>query len=222
MTWGGLGDVVSRGVWQEVVSRSSGRELARGGVRCRRADRSASRCAMCARPARPARDEVDDPALGVTWLANADLASTDTFNVSGISCDGSMEFATARRWVLAMNRVDYLGHRDWTLPITPTPSTDSGCSGYNKNGGGHFGIGCTTSPLASLYTSFRLSGAPDTAVAIPDATTGPFEDFQPYMSGRTWTQEPARLNPRAVASRSRSTQDGRAQTPTCSRYMSCQ
>ena len=130
----------------------------------------------------PAAATVDDPALGVTWLADADLAATDTFNVSGISCDGSMEFATARKWVRAMNHADYLGHSDWTLPITPTPSTDAGCSGYNKNGGGHFGINCTKSPLASLYDSFRLH-APDTAVAIPDATTGPFEDFQPYLYG---------------------------------------
>jgi hypothetical protein len=144
------------------------------------AARLVARCAPA--PPAPPATTVDDPALGVTWLANADLASTDTFNVSGISCDGSMEFATARRWVLAMNRADYLGHRDWTLPITPTPSTDSGCSGYNKNGGGHFGIGCTTSPLASLYTSFHFH-APDTAVAIPDATTGPFHDFQPYLYG---------------------------------------
>jgi hypothetical protein len=37
----------------------------------------------------PART-VDDPGLGVTWLADADLAAFDTFGVSGISCDGSM------------------------------------------------------------------------------------------------------------------------------------
>jgi hypothetical protein len=134
----------------------------------------------------PAAVTVDDPALGVTWLGDADLAATDTFNVSGISCDGSMEFATARTWVRAMNHADYLGHQDWTLPITPTPSTDAGCSGYNKAGGGHFGINCSKSPLASLYDSFGLPAPDDTAVAIPDATTGPFQDFQPYLY---WTNQ---------------------------------
>jgi hypothetical protein len=123
---------------------------------------------------------VDDAALGVTWLADADLAATDTFDVPGISCDGSMGYATALNWVGAMNQADYDGHRDWTLPITRTPSRDKHCSGKNKKGGGHFGIGCTQSPLASLYNSFHLQ-APDTAVAIPDATTGPFQDFQPYL-----------------------------------------
>jgi hypothetical protein len=129
---------------------------------------------------------VDDAALGVTWLANADLAATDTFNVPGISCDGSMEYATALKWVAAMNHADYLGHSDWTLPITPTPYADGGCSGKNEAGGGNFGIGCTKSPLASLYSSFLGLRAPDTVVAIPDVTTGPFQDFQPYMY---WTNE---------------------------------
>lgn len=129
---------------------------------------------------------MDDAALGVTWLADADLAATDTFNVSGISCDGSMEYATALKWVEAMNHADYLGHENWTLPITPTPSKDAGCSGKNEAGGGDFGIGCTVSPLASLYTDFLGYNAPDTVVAIPEATTGPFQDFQPYMY---WTNK---------------------------------
>ena len=119
--------------------------------------------------------------MGVTWLADADLAAFDTFGLSGISCDGSMEYATAQKWVGAMDEADYLGHRDWTLPITPTPNSDSGCSGHNGAGGGNFGIGCTKSPLASLYTNVLGLQAPDTAVAIPDATTGPFHNFQPYM-----------------------------------------
>ena len=93
---------------------------------------------------------INDAALGVTWLAAADLAASDTFNVAGISCDGSMEYATALKWVRAMNCADYDGHSNWTLPITPTPYADAGCSGKNEKGGGNFGIGCTESPLASL------------------------------------------------------------------------
>ena len=142
---------------------------------------AAHRVAPCGGgPKAPAAATVDDAALGVTWLADANLAATDTFNVAGISCDGSMEYATALKWVRAMNRAGYDGHSDWTLPITPTPYADPGCSGKNEKGGGNFGIGCAKSPLASLYNSFGLH-APDTAVAVPDATTGLFQDFQPYM-----------------------------------------
>ena len=70
---------------------------------------SAHRATRCGRAGRaPAARTVDDAALGVTWLADADLAATDTFNVSGISCDGSMGYATALKWVEAMNHADYL------------------------------------------------------------------------------------------------------------------
>ncbi len=142
---------------------------------------AAHRVAPCGgAPNAPPAATVDDAALGVTWLADGDLAASDTFNVPGISCDGSMGYPTALKWVHAMDRADYDGHSDWTLPITPTPYVDSGCSGKNLAGGGNFGIDCTESPLASLYNSFDLH-APDTAVAIPGATTGPFQDFQPYM-----------------------------------------
>jgi hypothetical protein len=135
-------------------------------------------CGGSAKPPAPAT--VDDAAEGVTWLADANLAATDTFNVPGISCDGSMGYTTALEWVHAMDRADYDGHSDWTLPVTPTPYADLACSGKNESGGGNFGTGCGASPLASLYNSFGLS-APDTAVAVPDVTTGLFQDFQPYL-----------------------------------------
>jgi len=129
-----------------------------------------------------------DSTLHVTWLADADLAATKKFGLP-INHDGSMDYSTARAWVRRLNRHDYLGHSDWTLPITPTPYKDAGCSSENKKGGGNFGFGCSKTPLASLYArAFRLKW-PDTAVAIPDETTGPFHDFQPYLY---WTNTRAK------------------------------
>jgi len=65
--------------------------------------------------------------------------------------------------------------------VTPTPYKDKGCARYNGANHNNFGLGCTKAPLAALYhTTFGLSW-PDTAVPIPDTTTGPFNDFQPYL-----------------------------------------
>lgn len=124
-----------------------------------------------------------DPGPRVTWLANADLAATATFKfgLGGINADGSMDYATAKEWVRLLNRHKYLGHDNWTMPITPTPNSDSDCSGYNRKGGGWFGLGCTIAPLASLYKYVLRLKSPDTAVQVPDTTTGPFHDFQPYL-----------------------------------------
>jgi hypothetical protein len=44
-----------------------------------------------------------DPALNVTWLADADLAGKQTFGVRGIDKDGSMDYPTALTWVHALN-----------------------------------------------------------------------------------------------------------------------
>jgi len=135
--------------------------------------------------------EAYDPRLGVTWRTDADLAATNTFGVGGINSDGSMNYTTAINWVRAMDhsaKTGYLGHKDWTLPVTPTPSTDPRCQSNNPNHGGRFGFGCTASPLASLYTNTFGYSWPATAVPIPDEKTGPFHDFQPFLY---WSSTPA-------------------------------
>lgn len=52
---------------------------------------------------------VYDTVNNVTWLANANLAATQTFGVSGINRDGSMSWDTAQAWIAAMNAANYLG-----------------------------------------------------------------------------------------------------------------
>ena len=60
-----------------------------------------------------------DTVLDITWLANANLAASNTFGVSGISTDGKMTWNTATGaggWIEGMNNVSYLGFSDWRLP----------------------------------------------------------------------------------------------------------
>jgi hypothetical protein len=48
-----------------------------------------------------------DPAAGVTWLADANLAAAQTFGIGGIMSDGSMDHTAALQWVEAMNKVEH-------------------------------------------------------------------------------------------------------------------
>jgi hypothetical protein len=139
---------------------------------------------------------VADPALDVTWLADADLPASEKFGLK-IAQNGAMPYGTALQWVHRLNAYDHhrgwLGHDDWTLPVTPTPLSDPACDGYNGSGAGSFGFGCVTSPFGSLYSTMFGLQAPATAVAIHDEPTGPFHDFQPYLY---WTgvQTPRHLD----------------------------
>ena len=47
---------------------------------------------------------VYDARLGVTWLADANLAAKETFGVPNVNKSGSMNYATAVRWVMANGR----------------------------------------------------------------------------------------------------------------------
>ncbi|MCE9551092.1 MAG: DUF1566 domain-containing protein, partial [Betaproteobacteria bacterium] len=65
---------------------------------------------------------VNDTDLNITWLANANLADTQAFGVSGINANGTMNWYTAKLWIAAMNTANYLGYKDWRLPTV----TDTG------------------------------------------------------------------------------------------------
>jgi hypothetical protein len=124
---------------------------------------------------------VYDPRTDVTWLADGDLAKTETFgaqcvNADGTACinpDGSMTHTTAENWINGMNTAAYLGQMHWRLP--PIPDSDASCSQPN------FGFDCTGSPLGELfYDQLGLSrGTP--AVPTPNVDAGPFNHLQPYL-----------------------------------------
>jgi hypothetical protein len=158
---------------------------------CRAARDSASFAAPANAPLVPADDgkTIYDPNLNVTWLADANLAGTQTFGVLNVNKDGSMDYATAVRWVDAMNTLDhgagYLGHNNWQLPTAP--AEDHSCARTGRHGES-FGFHCSGSALGSLYYGSLGLREPNTAVRIPNNTVGPFNDFQPYLY---WSGSPA-------------------------------
>jgi hypothetical protein len=76
---------------------------------------------------------VYDSKARVTWLADGNLAASQKFNVANINRDGSMDYATAVKWIAAMNAYQgagYLKHKNWSLPTTP--NADPKCTSHNK------------------------------------------------------------------------------------------
>ncbi|MBV8731087.1 MAG: hypothetical protein JO336_14870 [Acidobacteriia bacterium] len=119
---------------------------------------------------------VYDPNQSVCWLANANLAGDPnmraSLDVSGINPNGSMDYATALRWVAALNAYNngsgYLGHNNWQLPVAPL--VDHSCADVGTYGGS-FGPQCTGSALSNLYSvglkqTFPASVAPGFAATV--------------------------------------------------------
>jgi hypothetical protein len=132
-----------------------------------------------------AREEgrtVYDGRLKVTWLADANLAAKQSFGITSINKSGSMNYATAVRWVAAMNASDggagYLGHHNWQLPTAP--DSDRTCKQTGRHGE-PFGFNCSGSALGSLYYASLGLREPDSAVPSSQNRVGPLQNFQPYL-----------------------------------------
>ena len=91
------------------------------------------------------RGLIYDSATNLTWQQNANLATTNTFTVSGINADGSMSWHTAMKWVAAMNGARYLGFDDWHLPTNKEADLSCGpiLLGYQYN--------CAKVELGSIF-----------------------------------------------------------------------
>jgi hypothetical protein len=136
---------------------------------------------------------VYDPGANVTWLANANLATSQTFGAQcasyvavrpavfprGIPCiarDGSMAYNTAQAWITGMKTYNngpglpagWLGIQNWDVP-------------GDGPGGGCGGFSCTSSEMGELYyLQLRVPlGTP--VVPTPVMHVGPFYDIQPYL-----------------------------------------
>lgn len=100
---------------------------------------------------------VYDTDLNISWLANPNLAATESFGVSGISNSGSitgiMNLETANNWITAMNNYGdngYLNINNWRLPTTFTP--DTGCT--TLSGApitNNTGYNCSLSEMGHLF-----------------------------------------------------------------------
>ncbi len=106
---------------------------------------------------------VYDPALDVTFLANANLAGTlshdSPYWVSGINPDGSMNLDTLTNFLAALNKPDnpYLGITGWMIPTVMARNPD--CSIQTTGENPDYGYNCDTSAsqLGELFYD-QLSG----------------------------------------------------------------
>jgi hypothetical protein len=129
----------------------------------------------------PDKQTVYDPVTNVTWLANANLAASNTFGIAPcndqsspkpcVNQDGAMNLDSANQFVTNMNAYNgtgYLGQTRWVVP-----PVDASCSGYNCAG--------NASPMGELfYNQLGLSrGMP--VVSAPNIDVGPFNNIQPYL-----------------------------------------
>lgn len=142
----------------------------------------------------PDGQTVFDTHLNVRWLANANLAGTSegmeiasSSAITNITPGGSMDYDTAIQWLAVLNGVyglnggaGYLGYNNWTLPTTPL-TIDYTCGQPTGPNGNSFAFGCTGSDMGSLFNVSLSIPYPNTAVPIPDDTTGLFHNFQPYL-----------------------------------------
>ena len=125
---------------------------------------------------------VYDPDADVTWLADADLAKTQTFGaqcmaMNGTLCinpDGAMSHSTALDWIAGMNAygggAGWLGQTNWRMaPIDPNDPC------------GIPAFWCDASPMGELfYDQLQLKpGKP--VVSTPPVDVGPFNHVQPYL-----------------------------------------
>lgn len=144
---------------------------------------------------------VNDTDLNITWLANANLAATETFGlvrnvdlgtISGVNIyggsyilsDGGMTWGGAMKWIGAMNANSYLGYNDWRLPTTgPMNGTafnynwsynGSTDSGYDVGEKGTTYAGGTGSEMSHLYySSLNNKGFCDPTTATASSCPDP-------------------------------------------------
>lgn len=126
---------------------------------------------------------VYDSNQSVCWLANADLAGDPAMRaalgVTGIYPNGSMDYATAQKWVAALNAYNngagYLGHHDWQFPAVPL--VDATCANTGP-GGASFGPLCSGSGLSNLYSVGLKLTFPASTVPGFAASVSPFHNLK--------------------------------------------
>ena len=100
-----------------------------------------------------------DEDLGITWLADANLAATEDFGLgAAIDSSGGMTWDTAVLWIAAMNAVvnpdgsvGYLGFTGWRLPTADTSCSGEKCT--NSEMGHLFWIEGVTGPVVDGVTN---------------------------------------------------------------------
>jgi len=128
-----------------------------------------------------------DTDTDLTWVADATLAYTNDFGVTGIYGDGTANWNTANEWIGAMNTANYLGYNGWRLP-TVTDTSSLGCDfGYAGTDCG-YNVDLATGELARMfYSTLGNTGYYDTGSTPTGCNgttpycltnTGPFSNLQ--------------------------------------------
>ena len=138
---------------------------------------------------------VYDTDKDITWIANANLADTNTFGLQTeidlgavarritvgtniIKADGRMNWAGALHWIDAMNQAAFLGANNWWLP-----KTDIIC-GASFN--------CNNSDLGHLYyDEFSVTGGQSVTTGNP-VELAKFQNLQDstYWNGEDFGPDP--------------------------------
>jgi hypothetical protein len=99
-----------------------------------------------------------DTMLDITWLADANLADTNAFGVTGINANGTMTWAKANEWIAAMNTAIYLGKTDWRLPTVEPVNGASFNYSFANNGSTDYAF--NISAPGSVYSGSMASEMP--------------------------------------------------------------
>jgi Protein of unknown function (DUF1566)/PEP-CTERM motif len=135
---------------------------------------------------------VNDTDLNITWLANANLADTNAFGISGILPGGYMTWYTAQNWIVAMNASNggagYLGFNNWRLPTTLQPDVSCG----SQLGGVSLGLNCTGSEMGHLFYNELGGVAGSSILTTHNADLALFNNVQSnyYWSGTDYAPNP--------------------------------
>ena len=121
---------------------------------------------------------VYDPMTNVTWLANANLAASNSFGLPActgptnpavcVAEDGAMTWASAQQFIANMNSAAYLGQTNWQAPAIAAT-----CPGYKCDG--------SDNPMGNLFYDQLGAIAGTSAVSMPNTAAGPFASLQPYL-----------------------------------------
>jgi hypothetical protein len=159
-----------------------------------------------------------DTELNITWLADANLAASNTFGVTGIA-GSTLEWDQANEWISAMNSyggTGYLGINNWRQPTvrpvngisftgTTTGYDGSTDNGYNISASGTAFAQSTASEMAYMYyNTLGNTGLHDLTGAFNECSlngaplycltnAGPFSNLQ---ASQYWTgiEDPSNPN----------------------------
>ena len=144
---------------------------------------------------------VYDTDRDISWVADANLAATNTFGlstgvslgtypgdssgVSGIiNANGTMNWPGALFWIDAMNTANYLGFNDWRLPSTLVP--DNGCTDFDGTlRTDSRGWDCTGSEMGHLF--YDEFGATRLTSVLTTGTPTELAKFSNVQSAHYWS-----------------------------------